>query len=131
MGAATAITMEPLIKKPGCRLLSEFGLCQSTNQKMNSLEGTLHDLETQTVHFSDEENESVRVLASSSLKLQHDCKGVLNFTEDKCRRLRPLFDNLEQTVVILQQAQVCVVPPSVNFECVVLVVLRPDVREAN
>ena len=79
IGAATARTLEPLLEKAGCRLLSVFGLCQSAKQKMEKLEGRLHNLEPRTVHLKDEENESVHVLASSSLKLHQDTKRVLNY----------------------------------------------------
>ena len=40
MGAATAITLETLLGKTGCRLLSVFGLCRSSKPKMEQLEGT-------------------------------------------------------------------------------------------
>ena len=69
MGAATDITLEPLLEKAGCRLLSVFGVCHSAKQKMEKLEGIVKNLESRTVHLNDEENESVHVLASSSLKL--------------------------------------------------------------
>ena len=41
-GAATAIPLEPLLEKAGCRLLSKFGLCESSKQKMDKFEGRLH-----------------------------------------------------------------------------------------
>ena len=66
MGAATAITLEPLLEKAGCRHLSVFGLCHSAKQKMEKFEGRLHNLESRTVHLNDEENESVHVLASTA-----------------------------------------------------------------
>ena len=39
MGVATDITLEPLLEKAGCRLLSMFSLCHSAKQKMQKLEG--------------------------------------------------------------------------------------------
>ena len=107
MGAATAITLELLLEKAGCRLLSVFGLCRSAKQKMEKLDGRLHILESRTVHLNDEENESVHVLASSSLKLHQDTKRVLNYTEDNFRKLQSNLNKLQQTMASLQQAQVC------------------------
>ena len=78
MGAATAITLEPLLEKAGCRLLSIFGLCESSKRKMEQLEGRLHYLESRMVHLQNEEKESIQVMASSSLKLHEDTRKVLN-----------------------------------------------------
>ena len=66
MGAATAITLEPLLQKAGCRLLSIFGLCESSKRKMEQLEGRLHYLVSRMVHLHNEERESIQVKASSS-----------------------------------------------------------------
>ena len=107
MGAANAITLKPLLEIADCRLLSVFGLCHSAKQKMEKLEGRLHNPESWTVPFKDEENESVHVLASSSLKLHKDTKRVLSYTEDNFRRLQSNLNSLQQTMESLQQAQVC------------------------
>ena len=72
MGAATAITLEPLLDKAGCRLLSIFGLCESSKRKMEQLEWRLHYLESRMVHVHNEEKESIQVMARSSLKLHED-----------------------------------------------------------
>ena len=72
MGAATEITLEPLLEKAGCRLLSIFGLCESFKRKMGQLEGRLHYLESRMIHLQNEEGESIQVMASSSLKLHED-----------------------------------------------------------
>ena len=82
MGAATAITLEPLLEKAGCRLLSIFGLCESSKRKMEQLEGRLHYLESRMVHLHNEEKESIQVMASSSLKLHEDTRKVLNYSKD-------------------------------------------------
>ena len=74
---------------------------------MEKLEGRLHNLESGTVHLNEEENESVHVLASSSLKLHQDTKGVLNYTEDNFRRLQSNLNNLQHRMESLQHAQVC------------------------
>ena len=102
MRGAAAITLEPLLETAGCRLLSVFGLCHSAKQKIEKLEARLHNLESRTVHLSDEENESGHVLASSSLKLHQDPKRVLNYTEDNFRRLKSNLNNLQQTMESLQ-----------------------------
>ena len=107
MGTATSITLEPLLEKADCRLLSVFGLCHSAKQKIEKLEGRLQNLESGTVHLNDEENETVHVLTSSSPKLHQDTKRVLYYTEDKFWRLQSNLDNLQQTMESLQQAQVC------------------------
>ena len=54
MGAATAITLEPLLEKAGYRLLSSFGLFESSKRKMDQLEGRLHYLESRMVHLHNE-----------------------------------------------------------------------------
>ena len=107
MGSATAITLQPLLEKTGCRLLSVFGICHSAKQKMEKFEGRLHNLESRTVHHNDEENESDHVLASSSLKLHQDTKRVLDYTEDNFRRLQFNLNNLQPTMESLLQAQIC------------------------
>ena len=78
--------------------------CQTED---GNLEGRLHNLESPTVHLNNEENESVHVLASSSLKLRQDTKRVLNCTEDIFRRLQSNLNHLQPTMESLQRAQVC------------------------
>ena len=85
MGAATAITLEPLIDKAGWRLLSVLGFCLAAKQKLKQLEVRPHNLESRTVQINDEENESVHVLANSSLKLHPDSKRELNLTKHNFR----------------------------------------------
>ena len=82
MGVATAITLEPLLEKTGCSLLSIFGLCESSKQKMEQMDGRLHYLESRVVHLHNEERESIQFMASSSLKLHEDTRKVLNYSKD-------------------------------------------------
>ena len=108
MGAATAITLEPLLEKPGCRLLSIFGLCESSKRKMEQLEGRLHYLELRMVHLHYEEKESIQVMASSCLKLHEDTQKVLNYSEDNFEILQTnmftstntIFDGTEKHIYI-------------------------------
>ena len=107
IGAATALTLEPSEEKAGCRLLSVLGLCHNAKQKMERMEGRLHNLESQTIHLNDEENEMFHVLASSSLKLHQDTERLLSYTDPNFRRLQSSLDNLQQTMESIQQAQAC------------------------
>ena len=112
MEAATAITLEPLLEKAGCRLLSIFGLCESSKRKMEQLEGRLHYLESRMVHLHNEEKESIQVMASSSLKLQDDTRKVLNYSEDNLLNyseeiLQTNLEVLQKTMEEIEQAQAC------------------------
>ena len=82
MGAATAIILEPLLEKAGCRLLSIFGLCESSKRKMEQLDGRLHYLESRMVHLHNEERESIQIMTSSSLKLHEETRKFLNYSEN-------------------------------------------------
>ena len=97
MGAATAITLEPLLEKAGCRLLSIFGLCESSKR----------NLESKTVHLQNEKRESILVMASSSLKLHEDTRKVLNYSEDNFEILQTNLEVLQKTLEEIQQAQGC------------------------
>ena len=105
MGAATAITLEPLLEKAGCRLLSIFGLCESSKRKMEQLEGRLHYLESRMVHLHNEEKESIQVMASSSLKLHEDTRKVQNYSKDNFEILQTNLEMLQKTMEEIQQAQ--------------------------
>ena len=107
MGAATAITLEPLLEKAGCGLLSIFGLCESSKRKMEQLEGRLHYLESRMVHLHNEERESIQVMASSSLKLHEDTQKVLNYSEDNFEILQRNLEVLQKTMEEIEQAQAC------------------------
>ena len=107
MGAATAITLEPLPEKAGCRLLSIFGLCESSKRKIEQLEGRLHYLESRMVHLCNEENESIQVMASISLKLLEDTRKVLNYSEDNFEILKTNLEVLQKTMEEMEQAQAC------------------------
>ena len=107
MGAATAITLEPLLEKAGCRLLSIFGLCESSKRKMEQLEGRLHYLESRMVHLHNEEKESIQVMASCSLKLHEDTRKVLNYSKDNFEILQTNLEMLQKTMEEIQQAQAC------------------------
>ena len=106
MGPATAILLEPLLEKAGCRQLSIFGLCESSKQKMEQLE-RLHYLETRMVHLHNEEIESIQVMASSSLKLHEDTRKVLNYSEDNFEILQTILEVLQKTIEEIEQAQAC------------------------
>ena len=107
MGAATAITLEPLLEKAGCRLLSIFGLCESSKRKMEQLDGQLHYLESRMVHLHNEERESIPDMASSSLKLHENTRKVLNSSEDNFEILQTDLEVLEKTMEEIEQAQAC------------------------
>ena len=107
MGAATAITLEPLLEKAGCRLLSIFGLCESSKRKMEQLEGRLHYLESRMVHLHNEEKESIQFMASCSLKLHEDTRKVLNYSEDNFEILQTNLEVLQKTMEEIEQAQAC------------------------
>ena len=107
MGAATAITLEPLLEKAGCILLSIFGLCESSKRKMEQLEGRLHYLESRMVHLHNEERKSVQVMANSSLKLHGDKRKVLNYSEDNFAILQANLEVFQKTMEEIQQAQAC------------------------
>ena len=107
MGAATAITLEPLLEKAGCRLLSIFARCESSKRKMEKLEGRLHYLELRMVHLHNEERESIQVIASSSLKLREDTRKKLNYSEDNFEILQTNLEVLQKTMEEIQQAQAC------------------------
>ena len=107
MGAATAITLEPLLEKAGCRLLSIFGLCESSKRKMEQLEGRLHYLESRMVHLHNEERESIQVMDSSSLKLHEDTRKVLNYSEDNFEILQTNLEVLQKTMEEIEQVQAC------------------------
>ena len=107
MGAATAITLEPLLEKAGCRLLSIFVLCESSKRKMEQLEGRLHYLESRMVHLHNEEKESIQVMASRSLKHHEDTRKVLNYSEDNFEILRTNLVVLQKTMEEIEQAQAC------------------------
>ena len=107
MGAATAITLESLLEKAGCRLLSIFGLCESSKQKMEQLEGRLHYLESRIVHLHNKERESIQVMASSCLKLHEDTRKVLNYSEKNFEILQTNLEVLQKTMEEIEQAQAC------------------------
>ena len=107
MGAKTAITLEPLQEKAGCRLLSNFGLCESSKRKMEQLEGRLHNLESRMVHLHNDEIESIQVIASSSLKLHEDTRKVLNYSENNFEILQTNLELLQKTMEEIEQAQAC------------------------
>ena len=107
MRAATAITLEPLLEKAGCRLLSIFGLCESSKRKMEQLEGRLHYLGSRMVHLHNEEKESIQVMASSSLKLHEDTRIVLNYSKDNFEILQTNLEMLQKKMEEIQQAQAC------------------------
>ena len=105
IGAATAITLESLLA--GCRLLSIFGLCESSKRKMEQLEGRLHYLESRMVHLHYEDTESIQVMTSSSLKLHEDTRKVLNYSEDNFEILQTNLEVLQKTMEDIEQAQAC------------------------
>ena len=107
MGAATVITLEPLLEQAGCRLLSNFGLCESSKRKMEQLEGRLHYLESRMVHLHNEDRESIQIMASSSLKLREDTRKVLNYSEDNFEILQTNLEVLQKTMEEIEQAQAC------------------------
>ena len=107
MGAATAIILEPLLEKAGCRLISIFGLCESSKRKMEQLEGRLHYLESRMVHLHNEERESIQVMARSSLKLHEDKRKLLNYSEDNFEILQTNLEVLQKTMEEIQHAQAC------------------------
>ena len=107
MGAATAITLQPLLEKAGCRLLSIFGLCKSSKRKMEEMEGRLHYLESRMIHLHNEEKESIQVMASSSLKLHEDTRKVLNCSEDNFEILQTNLEMLQKTMEEIEQAEAC------------------------
>ena len=107
MGAATAITLEPLLENADCKLLSIFGLYKSSKRKMEQLEGRLHYLESRMVHLHDKERESIQVLASRSLKLHEDTRKLLNYSEDNFEILQTNLEVLQKTMEEIQQAQAC------------------------
>ena len=107
MGAATAITLEPLLEKAGCSLLSFFGLCESSKRKMEQLEGRLHYWESRMVYLRNEERESIQVMASSGLKLHEDKRKVLNYSEDNFEIPQTNLEVLQKTMEKIQQAQAC------------------------
>ena len=115
MGAATAIILEPLLEKAGCRLLSFFGLCESSKRKMEQLEGRLHYLESRMVHLHNEERESIQVMASSSLKLHEDTRKVLNYSEDNFEILQTNLEVLQKkTMEEIEQAHAFCAQSAIN-----------------
>ena len=96
------ITLEPLLEKTGCRLLSIFGLCESSKRKMEELEGRLHYLESRMVHLHNEDRESIQVMTSSSLKLHEDTRKVLNYSEDNFEILQTNLEVLQITMGEIQ-----------------------------
>ena len=73
MGAPTAITLEPLLEKAGCRPLSYFGLCESSKRKMEQLDLPLQYLESRMIHLDNEERESIQVIVWSFMKTHEKC----------------------------------------------------------
>ena len=107
MAAAMAITLEPLLEKAGCRLLSIFCLCESSKRKMEQLEGQLHYLESRMVHLHNEERESIQAMARGSLKFHEDARKVLNYSEDKFEILQTNLEVLQKTMEEIEQTQAC------------------------
>ena len=107
LGAATAITIEPLIEKAGCKLLSIFGLCHDSKSKLENLHTQLHNLETTVVDLDSEHKSFVHVVASSSQKLHEDTQRVLNYTDENLGRLDNHLRNLEEILKDVKTAQAC------------------------
>ena len=106
-GAAAALVLEPIVEKTAYKMLSNFHLCQDSEEKMRRIASHLDSMEYKLHHLTSDTDNTIHILGNENLKQKEQMKTILNYTAGNFGTVENAVNNLEQDMEQVQQAQVC------------------------